>query len=153
MSNNSSLMQRIARLEALVSRQRTISNTLLRKIQVLERGAAVIPVWAEENAPLNPGSYEWAFGNGANCPNNQGVVMYQNAQLIAFSASLAAGSASIAVEHGGTTVFTATNVTGSYYETLANPVAISAGQSINFRTVTQTGTGTPNIVTAWYQLV
>jgi hypothetical protein len=36
----------------------------------------MVPIWAEENATLNDGGYEWAFGNGANSPSNAGIAIY-----------------------------------------------------------------------------
>lgn len=117
-----------------------------------EAGASpVFAIWAEENAPLGNNAYEWAFGNGANTPNGMGVVV-PTCELFAVGLSLQQGSASVNVQHNGTTVATIDSVSNGNFLTLVTPVAATQGTVIGFQTATAAGTGTPNIVTAWYRI-
>jgi hypothetical protein len=114
-------------------------------------GAAIFPIWAEENATLAANQYEWAFGNGANMPNGMGVVVPFACELFAVSLCLAAGSASVRVQHNGSDVHTITSSGLLSYDTLGSPVAVSAGDVVGFQTATASGTGTPNVICAWYR--
>lgn len=108
-------------------------------------------IWAEENGALAANAYEWAFGNGANTPNGMGVVLPFACELFAVGLSLLQGSASVRVQHDGTTVATIDSRADGNLLTLGTPVAAVAGDVVGFQTATATGTGTPNIVTAWYR--
>lgn len=117
-----------------------------------EAGASpVFAIWAEENAALGTNLYEWAFGNGADVPNGQGVVV-PACELFAVGLSLRQGSASVRVKHNGTTVATIDSVSDGNFLALVTPVAATQGTVVGFQTSTAAGTAAPNIVTAWYRI-
>jgi len=127
-------------------------------VQYTERkNTYMMAVWAEENAGLSSGSYEWAYGNGANTPIDGGVTIHvpsgYSCEVVAMSIRLGAGDATVELIHNG--VLQGSNcqvvATGvqSKTDTIASPIAISDNDYINFRTVTASSTGSPNVVTAW----
>lgn len=108
-------------------------------------------IWAEENSTLGGGSTEWAFGNGANTPANQGIVIAFKSWLVASSLNLKQGSATIAIFKNGVEV--AEIVSGgtankALYDT---PISYEAGDVLGFRTKTASSTGSPNTITAWFR--
>ena len=119
----------------------------------------MVNVWAEENAGLADNTYEWAFGNGANTPNGQGVALYVPAgytcELVAMTLNLRQGTATVESLKNTTLNGANANVTVSSGTTATNdsftPIAYANGDIINFRTTSASGTGGPNIVTAWFK--
>lgn len=117
----------------------------------------MVPIWAEENAPLGNTTYEWAFGNGANAGAGQGVTVYVpsgwNCEVVAMSLTLAAGNATVELDLSGTLQGSAANVSvtggGAGTNTLSSPIAVVTGDRINFRTTSASGTTATNVVTAW----
>lgn len=105
-------------------------------------------IWAEENSKLGNNSLEWAFGNGANTPDTQGVVVPVNCELYAGSLSLAAGTATVGIYQDGVRVADAVN---GGLTTFVTPISFVAGQTVGFRTITASGTGSPNIVHAHFR--
>ena len=117
----------------------------------------MIPIWAEENSSLGNATYEWAFGNGANTPNDIGVTIYVptgwNCEVKAMSLRIKSGTATVELVHNGTLQGSNCNVTvssgqGSTNDSFAS-ISISNNDYINFRTTTSSGTATSNVVTAW----
>lgn len=105
-------------------------------------------VWAEENSTLGNNALEWAFGNGANTPDSQGVVIPVDCQLYAGSLSLASGTATVGIYQDGVRVADAVN---NGLTTFGTPINFVAGQTVGFRTITASGTGSPNIVHAHFR--
>ena len=103
-------------------------------------------------------TYEWAYGNGANTGAGGGVAVYvpsgYTCSVVAMSATLAAGSATIELEINGTltaqTIYVDTAVSRGGAATITAQ-SISNGDRVNFRTQSQSGTSGPNTVTAWLE--
>lgn len=114
---------------------------------------SVFAIWAEENSGLGNNTTEWAFGNGANTPSNQGVVVPMACELFAGTLCLRQGTASVGIYKNGTleaTVEQAVAASPGYVSlTLGTPVAFAPGDCVGFRTVASAGTNGPNTVTAW----
>lgn len=137
--------------------QATDAGSGIAKITILPtKHQYMVPIWAEENGALGAGSYEWAFGNGANTPSNRGIAIYVPSgyicELVAISATLNAGSATIDAQINGSSVGSVsvdTATSRSNTTELSTPYEITNADRLNFRTSTQTGTSAPNTVTAW----
>ncbi len=118
-------------------------------------GPSIFPIWAEENSSLGANATEWAFGNGANTPQDQGVVIPVNCELFATAASLRQGTATIGIYLNSIKVAEVSDadaVAGDVnrcYRTLSPTVVVPAGSVIGFRTVSASGTASPNQVMAW----
>lgn len=112
-------------------------------------------IWAEENGDLGNGAYEWAFGNGANTSSDSGVTLPFDCELIAASLTLA-GAATCEVEirrntdPAGVSVSTSANRTG-YSTFAASPVSFTAGDRVNFRTITGSTASNGGVVSAWFR--
>jgi len=119
-----------------------------------------VPIWAEENNTLGDGTYEWAFGNGADTPTNNGIPIYVPANyqvhIVAVGASTNtdSGSSTIEVEVNGSILGASDGVQVSLSGRSAindsfAPYAISSGDRINFRTITAGTNTAPNVAVAW----
>jgi len=110
-------------------------------------------IWAEENGDLGNNSYEWAFGNGDDTPNTGGVVIPISCECYALTLNLAGGgSATVRLEvNGSDSGASITSNAQDSFITLGTPVAISAGDRINFFTVTGPGNITGNRVAAFFR--
>ena len=105
-------------------------------------------VWAEENAALGASATdEWAFGNGADTPFSQGVPVGVDCELYAGGWVGNGGTASIGIYRNGTLVATVTGVNTTF-----TAVSFSAGDIVGFRTISSSGTGTPNTITAHFRV-
>ena len=106
-----------------------------------------IVIWAEESAGLGSNQLEWSFGDGAS--GNIGIPLPEDweAYAVSFNADNngAADTIEMAIINSNTNTnlftFTASGNPNNmvYTEILATPVAIPAGTSIGFRTVTEIG--------------
>lgn len=120
-------------------------------------GEYMVAVWAEENATLGINSFEWAFGNGASTPADGGLTVYvpsgYTCQVVALSLRIGSGTANVCLVYNGTTLGAACNVVVSSGQGATNdsftPVDISNNDWIGFRTITSSGTSSPNVITAW----
>ena len=117
----------------------------------------IFPIWAEENAALAAGTYEWAFGDGANTPTGQGIILPFRCGLVALTLSLfgAAARAKVEIERDGTLETDyAIDLTASNqgFQEFPLPLVFHAGSVLNFHTVTASGTAAPNVVCAWLRL-
>lgn len=115
----------------------------------------IFPIWAEENSSLSAGAVEWAFGNGADSPDDQGICLPFDCELFAVSAVLKQGSATIGTYQNGSKVHDLVVSAGAnprrVYEQLDNPVQFLAGESVSFRTTAASGTDRPNTICAWFR--
>jgi hypothetical protein len=117
----------------------------------------MVCIWAEENATLRNTTFEWAFGNGANMPSNQGVIAYvptgYTCAVVAMGLSLASGTATVEVNLNGVNQGSKASVTvstgASNMNELASPLTVVSGDRLNFRTLSASGTGTPNVACMW----
>ena len=118
-------------------------------------GRAIFCIWAEENAALSDGATEWAFGNGANMPADQGVVVPVACELFAGALSLARGSAVVAIHRNGVKVAEVDSTGAASVKRVLNsyepPIAFAAGDVVGFRTDSALDTGVGNTVTAWFR--
>jgi len=118
----------------------------------------MVPIWAEENAGLKAGNTEWAFGNGANTPIQDGLTVFvpngYSCKAIAMSLTIHAGSAEVELVINGTrtgeSVATDTAVSNGNATTI-NPITINNSDRINFRTKAASGTDNPNVATVWLE--
>lgn len=120
----------------------------------------LVPIWAEENSTLGNGTYEWAFGNGANTPSNNGITIYvptgYTAAIVAMTATTnnAGGSSVIEANINGVLQGSNCNVTLSGRSGVNDsftPVAITSGDRLAFRTTTAGTNSSPNTVCAWIE--
>ena len=126
-----------------------------------EQVSYTYPIWAEENAALGVTTYEWAFGNGADTPQDGGITIHvpygYKSYVSAMSLKLKSGTATVELLINGVlqgsncdvTVSTGTTATNSGFD----PIELFDGDYINFRTTTASGTAAPNVVTAWIRVV
>ena len=112
--------------------------------------ASVFCIWAEENAALGAGENEWAFGNGADTPADGGITLAVNCELFRMTATIKAGTASIAASKNGTNVATLACTAGANNNTVG-PVIFSAGDVLQFQTKAAASTSLPNTVAAWFR--
>lgn len=106
-------------------------------------------IWAEENSSLGTNATEWAFGNGANTPQSQGVVIPVSCELLFGTLNLRQGSATVGIYKNGTKVHDIVSVGTSTVSTLLTPVSFASGDVLGFRTTLASGTNSPNVVCAW----
>jgi len=117
----------------------------------------IVPIWAEENSTLSADAYEWAFGNGANTPSDGGLAIYVptgwECHIVAMSLRIGSGTATVQAVINGVSQGSSANVavsTGqSAVNELSQPVELSNGDYLNFRTQAASGSSSPNVVTAW----
>ena len=137
------------------------------KYQTLENGKSVLKVfpdggytvfcvWAEENSDLATNDFEWAFGNGSNTPLASGIVVPIDCDLFAMGLNVEGGSATVRVIVDSNTSLSTYQVAASAPSgstTFTTPLAITAGQVINFRTVASSGADTnQGRVVAWFRV-
>ena len=130
-------------------------NDLINKPSIPTQSYSYFSIWAEESADLNNNSHEWAFGNGNDTPNGMGVVMIFDCELIGLGLTLE-GNATCQVE-----VYKNSNTTGKSVSTSANkkgwvnfeddPVQYSAGDVVNFKTITGSTASNGGCVVAWFR--
>ncbi len=113
------------------------------------------PIWAEENADIADGTYEWAFGNGGNTSSGMGLVLAFDCDLIGIGLSIK-GTTSVEVEVRKNTISTNKSVSiindtkaRAVFEN--DPVSFLAGDVVNFRTLVGSTTSDASIVTAWFR--
>lgn len=115
-------------------------------------GEYMLAIWAEENSTLGAGSYEWAFGNGANTPSDGGIDVYVpngwSCEVAAMSLRIGSGTATVQVRINNTEPAGAI-ATQQQVTELVSPPAVANGDTINFRTLTAAGTSSPCAVCAW----
>jgi len=118
------------------------------------------PIWAEENAAISAGNYEWAFGNGANSAVNDGITLFVPSgwvcTLEAMSLCIGAGTGTVQAVINQVSQGANANVSVATGKTGTNsfaPVSISSGDLFNFRTEAASGTASPCVVTAWFKMV
>ena len=120
-------------------------------------GEYMVPVWAEENSSLGANAYEWAYGNGANTPNDGGITIYVpsgwECHVVAMSLRIGSGTATVELVHNGTVKGDDCNVAVTSGQSAVNvtdpPIEISNNDYINFRTTSASGTSSPNVVCAF----
>lgn len=123
----------------------------------------LVPIWAEENAALTAATtYQWAFGNGANTPSTNGIMIHvpsgETCEVVAMAlVSSAAITATVELVQNGTPLGSQAQISLSAASalkvTFGTPYSLTDGDIINFRTLSADGTntGTPNQVVAWLQ--
>ncbi len=117
----------------------------------------MIPIWAEENNSLGAGSYEWAFGNGANTPSDGGITIFvpsgYSCEVVGMSLRVGSGTATVELVVNGVLQGSACQVQLTSGQGIANTISptisISSGDYINFHTLSANSTSGPCVVTAW----
>jgi hypothetical protein len=114
---------------------------------------SVFAIWAEENSTLGNNTWEWAYGNGANTRAGMGIVMGLDATCFALGLSLGtSGTATVELEVNGT--LTGDQIALSSAQNGLNSsisTAVSAGDVINFKTISASSTSSPCQVVAWFR--
>jgi hypothetical protein len=117
-------------------------------------------IWAEENSSIAANAYEWAFGNGSDCPAGKGVVVYvppgYECYLVSMGLSLNAGTGTVQAVINGASQGNNANVSVSAGNSAINdvePIAISSGDVVSFRTQAASGTSGPCIAVMWFKLI
>ncbi len=117
----------------------------------------MVPIWGEENAALGDGNTEYSFGNGGTPGLGFGFCLYVpsgfTCELVAMSISIRQGTATVEAIKNSTSLGSLADVTVSSGTNNTNdsftPVVYSNGDILNFKTTVQSGTGGPNVITAW----
>lgn len=119
-------------------------------------GYTVFSIWAEDNASLDVNAFEWAFGNGSNTPLNDGVVIPIDCELFAMGLNVQGGSATVRAVIDSNSSLSDYQVAAAAPQgsvTFGTPLAITAGQLINFRTIASSGADTnQGRVSAWFRV-
>lgn len=112
----------------------------------------IFPIWAQEGAGLADATYEWAFGDGTAAGQAAGLVLAVDCELFAMSLNIDAGMATVEIVKNGQ-VMQDYSVTvphsNNAYRSFATALKFSAGDRINFRTQTTSGTSGPCTACAW----
>ncbi|MEM6966917.1 MAG: hypothetical protein AAF573_19285, partial [Bacteroidota bacterium] len=120
-------------------------------------GFTIFSVWAEESSALGANQYEWAFGNGDNTPNGDGIVIPVDCELFAMSLNHEGGANTVvqAIKNTDATL-TAYQVQNTGTEnghiTFGTPLTFVAGDVINFRTISSSSGGASGRVSAWFRI-
>ena len=118
-------------------------------------GYSYFPIWAEENADLGTNAFEWAFGNGANCPANQGVIIGVDCELISLHISIR-GTSTVTVDVLKNGVLQSQSVSTSSSQrashTLLVPISYQVGDYVNFKSLLGSTASNGGIVTAWFRV-
>lgn len=119
----------------------------------LLQGRTSFGIWAEENATLNDGAYEWAFGNGDDTVQGSGIPVPFACFLFAVSLDHnTTASATVGIQVDGVQVASVTTSSErSTFAVLGAPVAVNAGQVVGFQTITGPGSGSGNRVAAFFR--
>lgn len=117
-------------------------------------------IWAEENSTLADNTYEWAFGNGADTPTNNGICLFipsgYTAAIVAMSATTnnASGTPTIEASVNGSDI----GVSDGVEVTLAGrsgvnsgftPYVLASGDRLNFKTRIAGTNSSPNTAAMW----
>lgn len=140
------------RVESSSFTSTNVKDALEEVVNLTGNDFGLFPIWAEENAGLGNNSREYSFGNGAT--GNIGIPIPLNASLFAISyqAENAGTNTEIAVDINAVTVATTgPQSSNSGINILPSVVAVSAGDTVGFRTVT--GGGASDVrVCAWLRI-
>ncbi len=125
--------------------------------QETDNGYTIFNMWAEETGPLADNTFEWAFGNGDNTPNGHGLVIPVDCELWAMSLDHEGGVNTIvrAVHNSNSGLSdyqVETSGTEQGFNVFPIPLRISAGDIVNFRTISTSVEGTSGRVTAWFRI-
>ena len=125
--------------------------------QETDNGYTIFSVWAEENADINNGSTEWAYGNGDNTPNGHGIVIPVDCELWAMSLDHEGGVNTIvrAIKNSDASMAAYQVVTTGAeqgFNVFAMPLEFQAGDVINFETISRSNGGTSGRVSAWFRI-
>ncbi len=125
--------------------------------QATDNGYTIFNIFAEENAALGAGNYEWAYGNGSNTSNGDGIVIPIDCELFAMSLNHEGGANTVVRIVKNTDASLAsyqvqTSGTENGYNTFGTPLSFSAGDIANFTTVSASASGTTARVSAWFRV-
>lgn len=125
--------------------------------QETDNGYTIFNMWAEESGALEDNGFEWAYGNGDNTPNGHGLVIPVDCELWAMSLDHEGGVNTIVrAVHNSNTGLSDYQVETSGAEqgfiTFPIPLTITAGDVVNFRTISRSDEGTSGRVTAWFRI-
>jgi hypothetical protein len=146
----------------------TDSGSGVAEINIVPKYEYIQVIWAEENAALGAGNYEWAFGNGANTPLHYGCPIYvpsgYTAEIVALGLIVSSSDQTVnatvqcEVTDSSNTTYNAGSVTVDYGGTginrvvteLSTPYTVGDAYSVNFKTTAVSGTSSgPNVATAY----
>ena len=119
-------------------------------------GYTIFEIFAEESAQLDNNQFEWAFGNGDNTPSGHGIVIPLDCELWAMTLDHEGGDESTvrivvntAEQPGYEVVISGEENDHSIFPV---PLKISAGDVLNFRTISASPIGTSGRVSAWFRI-
>jgi hypothetical protein len=102
-------------------------------------------IWAEESATISTATnsgFQWSFGNGAETSQNDGITLTRGGAITALSLQIAEGSGTVELYVNGVATgqsVSASGTNGSNTTILGSPVAVVAGDIINFQTTASSG--------------
>ena len=120
----------------------------------------MVPIWAEENSSLGNNAREWAFGNGANTPTNNGITIYvpsgMECHIVAMGAATNNASGSPLIEAsvngsdlGASNVVEVQLAGRSGVNDSFTPYQLNTADRLTFRTRTAGINSSPSSVVAW----
>ena len=109
---------------------------------LMQPGFTTLSLWAEESAALTANAFEWSWGNGDEAPANGGFPVPEDCELYKVSITCSIGTGPVVEVYKNGVATGARNVAGgqSAITELTTPVSFSAGDVVDFRTVS-IGTG------------
>lgn len=112
-------------------------------------------LWAEEKGDLSSATYEWGFGSGSTMTSSMGATMPFDCALIALNLTTSgAADCEVAltldeVESGKVvTTVSAKNALNLFED---DPLVVTAGQRVNFRTLIGSGDSNGGTIIAWFR--
>ena len=124
--------------------------------QPTNNGYTIFEIFAEESSPLGNDQSEWAFGNGDDTPNGHGIVIPLDCELWAITLDHEGGNESTVniVRNNTIEAGYAVTISGTEqgYNIFPVPLTITAGDVLNFRTVTVDNVGTSGRASAWLRV-
>lgn len=112
------------------------------------------PIWAEENGNISA-NFQFAFGNGDNTPSRHGIPLLWDCELIGMTMDVeGAGPVTLEAHINGSGIVES-RITGNDGSTVLNfednPIAVSAGSPLTFRTVSDVGNQSSARICAWFR--
>jgi len=119
-------------------------------------GFTIFEIFAEESGPLGNNESEWAFGNGDNTPIGHGIVIPLDCELWSMTLDHEGGDETTVriVINNAEQVGYEVAISGeeNSHSTFPVPLSITAGDILNFRTISVAPEGTSGRVSAWFRV-
>lgn len=100
----------------------------------------IYAIWAEEASKIdeNNDGFEWSYGNGANTPSGEGVVVAFRSKLVALCLQISDGDVEVELRRNGTSTGHDVRTSGKgavKVDYHGNGAVFEPGDVLNFRTI------------------